>query len=435
VWIDPRARVTFAPDVGKITAAFPHSARHTVTTITTTRNQLMRIAVFDYKMVPHNPIGGCHRQAVAGACDQHDFVVFATQFDNPRPDRIKFVRVPVPTRPLALLFVCFHLVAPICYLLYRLRHAVRFDLVVSVESNGPLFSDIVYSQFCHRRFRKIHWPQVNPGGLRGALRWMDHWFHGLLEPRTYGRATAIVVASRGLERELSEEYPTSRGKVHVIANPVDPERMRRPDDFDRDAARERMGLAPQDTVLLFVALGHFERKGLPLVLEAMANHGLPQSVKLNIVGGAPDLIATYTKKVEGMGLSSRVVFRGMHKDVREFFWTADAFVFPSIYEVFPLVALECAATGTPMLCTRLNGVEEFLLDGVNGIEMNRSVEGVGRAIRRLLALTPEQRAELGRNAQDHVRQYSVSEFQDKWRAVYNRCQTETTVTAAHVATR
>ena len=72
----------------------------------------MRIALFDYKIIPTNPIGSCHRRMLMGLSREHEFVVFAVQFDNPDPDRIRFVRVPVPTRPLALLFIAFHLLAP-----------------------------------------------------------------------------------------------------------------------------------------------------------------------------------------------------------------------------------------------------------------------------------------------------------------------------------
>ena len=117
------------------------------------------------------------------------------------------MRVPVPTPPLALLFVAFHLVAPLVYLIYKLRTATRFDMIQTVESNCWLDADIVYAHFCHRRFLKVHWPAVKTGGLRGGLRWADHFLHGLVEPFVYHRAGRIVVPSHGLARELSVEYP------------------------------------------------------------------------------------------------------------------------------------------------------------------------------------------------------------------------------------
>ena len=45
----------------------------------------MRIAVFDYKVTPNNPIGGCHWREIQGLCRDHDFTVFAPVFENPCP--------------------------------------------------------------------------------------------------------------------------------------------------------------------------------------------------------------------------------------------------------------------------------------------------------------------------------------------------------------
>jgi glycosyltransferase involved in cell wall biosynthesis len=378
----------------------------------------MRIAVFDYKIIPTNPIGSCHLRMLQGLSGEHEFVVFAAQFTNPAPERIRFVRVPVPTRPLALLFVAYHLVAPFAYLLYRLRGGARPDVIQTVESNFWFKADIVYAHFCHRRFLKVHWPAVKTGGLRGVLRWMDHFLHSLVEPLVLRRARRIVVPSRGLARELSAEYPNSQSKIHVLANPVDLEKMKRAADFDRAAHRAACGFANDDTALLFVALGHFERKGLPLILDAMKSD-LPARVKLNVVGGEPDLVERYRRRVEEMGLEERVHFAGMQKDVRPHFWSADAFVLPSVYEVFPLVALEAAAAGLPMVVAPLNGVEEFLVDGENGFLIERSRAGVSSGVNRLLKMDEGQRRALGGRAQQDVRQYSIDAFQARWRDVYD----------------
>jgi glycosyltransferase involved in cell wall biosynthesis len=382
----------------------------------------VRIAVVDYRVVTTNPIGGCHRRMLEQLCDEHDLTVFAVEFDNPRPDRIKYVRIPVPGRPLFLLFVMFHLIAPIYYWLHCLRHRVKFDFVQTVESNsllgtGSRFGQVVYAQFCHRRFLDAHWASLNPGGLRGFLRWLDHRLHAMLEPRVYRNCTRIVVASQGLKRELNAEFPATIGKVHVVANPVDVVKMTRPPDFDRAGVRGKHGWTDQDTVLVFVALGHFERKGLPLLLEAMTQ--LPASVKLDMVGGMPGLIAAYQKRVDQMGLSARVVFSGMQKDVRPHLWGADAFVLPSAYEVFPLVALEAAAAGVLLISSPLNGVEEFLRDGENGFLIERTADGVRRGIERLMALDPTARHETERRAQSDVSRYSIPAFGLAWRGAWS----------------
>jgi glycosyltransferase involved in cell wall biosynthesis len=377
----------------------------------------MRIAVFDYFIVPTNPIGSCHLRMLQGLNGEHDFVVFAARFANPAPDRIRFVRIPVPPRPLALLFVAYHLVAPIAYLFYRLRGGRRFDMIQTVESNCWLRADVVYAHFCHRRFLNVHWPAVKGRGLRAALRWLDHVVHSIMEPVVYRRAGRIVVPSGGLARDLADVYPRTVEKTKVLPNPVDLERMKRPGNFDRAAFRSDRGFTDADIVLLFVALGHFERKGLPLILEAMKT-SLPPSVKLIVVGGTADLIEVYRQKVSEAGLSERVHFAGMQSDVRPYFWSADIFVLPSIYEVFPLVALEAAASALPVIAAPLHGVEEFLVDGENGFLIERSASGVTFGIQRFLDLDDDTRRKIGERAQQDVGRYSVDAFQERWRACY-----------------
>ena len=180
----------------------------------------MKIAIFDYKVVTTNPAGQCHLRLLQGLSGEHEFTVFAVEFVNPCPQRIRFVRVPVPTRPLALLFVAYHLVAPLVYALYRLRTGTRFDLVQIVESN-LLFGDVAYVHFCHRAYLRHEWRLARSRGLRGLFRFLDHWLHAVFEPRIYAHVPRLVLPSRGLERELLATYACTRGKSTVIPNPVD----------------------------------------------------------------------------------------------------------------------------------------------------------------------------------------------------------------------
>jgi glycosyltransferase involved in cell wall biosynthesis len=376
----------------------------------------VRIAVFDYKTTRNNPIGGCHWRILNGLCRDHEFTVFALEFDNPCPERIRFVRVPAPKRPLALCYIMFHLMAPVWYFFHKLYRRAKFDLVQMVESNLS-FGDVCYTQFCHRTFLRKYRNQIAGSGLAYRFRLLDHWLHMKMEPWVYRRVKRIIVASEGLARELKHEYPYTADKITIVSNPVELERMQRPADFDRAAFRRQYGLVEDDLVLAFVALGHFERKGLPQLLDAMKQTPSAR-LKLLAVGGMPDLIARYKAKCEKMGIAHRVVFAGMTKDVRPFLWASDAFTLPSFYEVFPLVALEAAAAALPLIVSPLNGVEEFLVDGQNGILVEPRAEAIDAGLRHFVATTPQNRAAIGAQAASSVRRYSLQAFIDRWRTVY-----------------
>ena len=371
----------------------------------------MRIALFDYRVIPTNPTGGCNLRIVKGLCEAHELTVFAMEFENPAPEKIRWVRIPAPMRPLALLFVVYYALAPLYYWMYRLQHRVRFDAVLMVESKLA-FGDISYAHFCHRAYLKNHWQQSKRKGLRGWLRWLDYKLHALFEPWIYRRVKSIIVPSHGLARELQQEYPYTKDKIQVLPNPVDIDRMRPPENA-RESFRQQFGLEQEDLMLVFTALGQFERKGLPLLLEALTQLKNPR-LKLFVVGGETDLISLYQTRIERMGLEKQVTFTGMQKDVRPYLWAADCFVLPSYYEVFPLVVLEAAAAGLLLIVTPLNGVEEFLKDGENGILVQRTATDVARGISDALAMTPTMRQSTQKQLQHDVKNYSTENFVATW---------------------
>ena len=376
----------------------------------------MRIAIFDYKVTPTNPIGGCHRLILQGLAEEHDFTVFAAEFENPRPGRVDFVRIPVPQRPLALLFLSYHLAAPPAYWAHRLRTGKQYEIVQMVESNLS-FGDVAYVHYCHRAFLRNRWKEMRARGIRGLLRYLDHLFHAWAEPIVFKRIKHIVVPSMGLKRELIDTYSFTNGKITLIPNPVDLDSMEPPREFDREGFRLKNGVRSQDIVMVFVALGHFERKGLHLVLEALRALG-DSRVKLWVVGGTGDLVAVWKRRAISMGLAERVKFFGMQKDVRPFLWGADAFLLPTLYEVFPLVTLEAAASGLPLLVTRVYGVEEFVQDGSTGLVLERSPTGVSEGVRKFVSLPEHKRKEMGLRARQAVGGYSVDNFVEAWRRFF-----------------
>ena len=77
-----------------------------------------------------------------------------------------------------------------------------------------------------------------------------------------------------------------------------------------------------------------------------------------------------------------------------------------------------------LLSTPLNGVEDYLLDGWNGILMERSTQGVTAAVRRFLALSPEERQTMGSHASASMAPYSMENYSKHWRELYTRIQHE-----------
>jgi glycosyltransferase involved in cell wall biosynthesis len=338
---------------------------------------------------------------------------------DPAPcESVRYVNVPALRRPIALLYVIYHLSSLTRYSLRRTARRDKFDLIQSGETFFSL-ADLYYVHFCNRAYLKLKPSPIRLNSLRGWSNWFDHLVQAFVEPLAFRRARAIVACSRGLARDIVREYPFCRDKIHVIQNAIDVARMRRPADFHRDDIRRGLGFSEDDKVFAFVALGHFERKGLPILIEAVAQTR-QSNIKLLIVGGRDTLVAPYRKQANDLGLGAQVVFAGSQADVRPLLWAADAFAFPSFYEAFSLVILEAAAAGLPIIAPLINGVEEILDDGHNGYVVSHSAESVSAALTRFAALDRAQRDEMGLAAARAVEQFNHDRFGKAWRDLYGR---------------
>lgn len=377
-----------------------------------------RLHVFDLAVAPQSPAGSCVLAEVAGLSASHDVTVFSSRCEVPPAAGLRWVRIPLPQRPLVLRYAAFQVLAPLQAAWQRWRGTAPPDLVQTTQGQYP-GADIAYAHFCHRAYLQGPWRQSPVRGLRRALRWLNHRWNAATERRAFERARCIVVPSRGLARELHAVYPALAGRVATLPNPVDLEAFARPADLGRRALRASLGLPADALVLAFVALGDFARKGLHLVLGALALLPAAQrgTVRVLVVGGRGGEIEAARAQAQHLGVAEQVVFTGLQPDVRRHLWAADLFAFPSAYEIFSLAVLQAAAAELPVLVSEgLYGAEEFVVDGENGWVVPRTVEGVHAALARALA-NPAGVARMGRAARASVARYSREAFVARWQAL------------------
>ncbi|AKJ27924.1 glycosyltransferase family 4 protein [Caldimonas brevitalea] len=377
-----------------------------------------RVVVFDQAIAAASPAGSCVLAEIVGLAESRRITVFSDRCEVAQPGRIDWVRVPLPKGPIVLRYVAFQLLAPMLYTAWRLR-GNRADQVQTTQGQY-VGADIAYAHFCHRAYLNGPWKSSPVKGLRRLAREANHRFNAIFERRAFLRARRIVVPSLGLARELSREYPDVADRIVTIANPVDVARFARPADFDRAAFRQPLGLAPDAVVLSFMALGDFARKGLGVVIEALA--GLPEPLRAQaqvlVIGGQQREIDEYQAIATRHGVGDRLRFVGLQKDVRPYLWAADVFAFPSLYEIFSLAILQAAAAGLPTLVTQgLYGAEEFVRDGENGWLAPRTPEGVRAALAQAIG-ERHRLPQWSAAAQQAVQQYSREAFVAKWQNLY-----------------
>lgn len=336
------------------------------------------IAVFDLNVTKNSPAGSCVLAEVLGLADEFDITVFSDAYDDDGSGRVRWVRVALPKGPGFLRYMFFNLFAPRALRQHIAQRGTPPALIQATQGQF-IGADICYAHFCHRSYLQLQWQFQQAQGLRRVVRWITHRYNAVTERLSFRKAALVVTPSQGLVRELIETYPFLKGRVLAIPNPVDVDSFSRPQGFDRNPLLAQLGLPLYSRVLCFAALGDFSRKGLGVLLEALA--GISDlSVRLLVVGGNAGEITEFAEMAKKLNVSHRVVFAGFQSDVRPYFWAADLFVLPSLYETFALVVMQAMAAGVPAIVTRLHGVEDYAVQGENAWFVERNSDAVRAAI-------------------------------------------------------
>jgi glycosyltransferase involved in cell wall biosynthesis len=317
-------------------------------------------------------------------------------------------RVRVPTRPFPLRFLAFFVLGGI-----RLR-SVRSDLVHTLGAIVPNRVDVAEVQFCHAGFVSAtgHLAPSDAPNLRrlntAVVRLLsiaaERWCY---RPK---RLRGFVAVSRGIGVELDRAYP---GIPFVVAaNGVDLDRFR-PDAEARRRLRAELRVPDEDLVVLFVG-GDWNRKGLPIVVEALVR--VPRA-RLWVVGSGDS--ARLETRARRLGVEDRIRFFGARTDGERFYGAADVFCLPSLYEAFPLVGLEAAAAGLPLVATRVSGIEDLVVHGKSGLLVERTNEAVGDALTVLFA-DSDLRRRMGVEARDRVSGYTWEQSVDAVAQAYDQ---------------
>ncbi|MBR6874687.1 MAG: glycosyltransferase [Bacteroidales bacterium] len=149
-------------------------------------------------------------------------------------------------------------------------------------------------------------------------------------------------------------------------------------------ARQRLGIAPEEFVLLFVGQ-HVWQKNPQLTIEALSRlEDVP--FRMFFVGtgyAAEEMKAMVSEK----GLDGKVTFVGSVTDrakIVDYYAASDLFVFPSLYDNAPLVVREAAALHTPSIMAAGSTAATILQDGENGFLVENDPDKLAQLLRELI---------------------------------------------------
>ena len=199
-----------------------------------------------------------------------------------------------------------------------------------------------------------------------------------VEKLTYSSATRVYPNSKGLYDFILQNNFTQSNKLKIIANGssnginttfFNPAQV---SEIEKVALREKLNIQPDDFVFVFVGR-IVSDKGINELIKAFselqtAENNELTGIKLLLVGGLEsDLDPLNPETLAEINQNKDIISVGFQQDVRPFFAISDALVFPSYREGFPNVVMQAGAMGLPSIVSDINGCNEIIVEGENGL--------------------------------------------------------------------
>jgi glycosyltransferase involved in cell wall biosynthesis len=379
----------------------------------------MRIA---YAMINCNRRDGSARAVneVAERMARRGYEVhlYARKVEDLDLDLIKWHRVPGPGWPEIADFYFYH------GAVNRLLPKERYDIVHSIGVNTARAN--VYTiqniQPAKVAILKQLGSEEKVSLPRRLTRWLYLTVTSAIEKKLYtarpGKALPMFLpVSRGVEAELRRHYAIGDAPVHIIPNAADVEKFCPMGSLERGAWRREQGV-PVDVPLAVFAGGEWTRKGLHLAIQALGKMR-NRTLWLFVAGDDADR-ERFKQMAADAGVADRVVFGGFRNDVEKAMGAADLFLFPSYYEAFSLATIEAAACGLPVVGSKINGTEDFIVPGETGEFIKHDAVDIAAVLDRLLE-SPEKLKKMGLAARQRVEsEYTWARVADMTESAYNK---------------
>ncbi|OIU67679.1 glycosyltransferase family 4 protein [Rossellomorea aquimaris] len=239
-------------------------------------------------------------------------------------------------------------------------------------------------------------------------------FYTSANKKALKKADHLLAISDRFKKILTTGFDIPSNRVSTILNGIDFEK-----ELENPYSREELGLSGEDFIIIMVA--RLEPvKGHKMALQAMEKlkrvHG--SKVKLLLVGDGQQREELKTFAIQH-GLDDTVKFLGHRNDVEKIYPAADIAMLTSYSESFPLVLLEAARAGVPVITTDVGGVDKLIPDDRYGwiIPVEDADALAGRIQSAMNLKASGQLSGMGRKLESYSkRHFSIEQFANN---VYN----------------
>lgn len=220
--------------------------------------------------------------------------------------------------------------------------------------------------------KKIAWIHIN---------YKDAQFDPEYDRSTMCMFNNIVFVSKECKNAFDELFPELINKSVIIENILSGNYVRKRSDLDCGFSIDNSKIN-----LITVCRVTFESKGLDRAVNVfvkLKNEGLLSNVVWYIVGDGGDM-DKLKEMINDNGLNEHIKLLGMKKNPYPYLKDMSMFFLPSRWEGKPMVVTEAFMMGLPALVTEYSSAREQVRDGVDGIIVENSADGIYDGLKKVI---------------------------------------------------
>ena len=300
--------------------------------------------------------------------------------------------------------------------LTRLCREKKIDLAITFDMQ-PIHP--IYAALRNGGVRKIvaYWG----GPISGLSPWWKLMLKRAQLAVSNSKADGLIFESQSMAHLATHGRGAPASMIDVVPLGVDVEKFK---PADSAYAHQTFDLPRERRVIIFT--GHCSpRKGIGTLVDA-AIELLHVRRRTDLVflfcGNRNDESKPFEAKYQGMDIAPWIRFLGYRTDVREILQSAFCGVLPSTgWDSFTMSSVEMAATGLPIIASRLQGLEEAVVHEQTGLLFEPgNAQALADSIERL-ANDPDQAKQFGRNGRTRCeRELSTTVQQRRFVAALRR---------------
>jgi len=167
----------------------------------------------------------------------------------------------------------------------------------------------------------------------------------------------IVVPSLWLKDKIAQTSLKNKS-ITLIYNGIDESKFKK---YDKQSAREELGLPIDKKILLFISIGKNTMvKGWEFMQKAVSFYKNDPDILFVCIGSKK------FEEYENNNIIKYVNYINDETTMAKYYSAADIFLFPSLAENFPLTVLEAMSCGLPVVSFDVGGTKEALIHKKNG---------------------------------------------------------------------